>query len=111
MSRWPSAASTASVGGRKYALRRRSADGVAEAEVIGIGDPPVDDGDDRPLLVPLVSGGEVVGRESLDWSPVAAPRRAVGAAGRHPADVAGELVIPTLHVREPPATVARHDAR
>ena len=56
----------ASVGGRKFALRRRDARGVAEAEVIGIGTPPVDDGDDRALLVPLVRGGEVVGRESLD---------------------------------------------
>ena len=36
-----------SIGGRKYALRRRTAGGVAEAEVIGIGAPPVDDGDDR----------------------------------------------------------------
>jgi nicotinate phosphoribosyltransferase len=54
-----------SVGGRKYALRRRTAGGVAEAEVVGIGAPPADDGDDRPLLVPLVRGGEVVGREPL----------------------------------------------
>jgi len=55
-----------SIGGRKYALRRLSATGVAEAEVIGIGDPPVDDGDDRALLVPLVTKGEVVGREPLE---------------------------------------------
>ena len=55
-----------SVGGRKYALRRRTADGVAEAEVVGIGEPPADDGDDRALLVPLVRAGEVVGRESLE---------------------------------------------
>ncbi len=55
-----------SVGGRKFALRRRDSRGIAEAEVIGIGTPPVDDGDDRTLLVPLVRGGEVVGRESLD---------------------------------------------
>ena len=41
-------------------------DGVAEAEVIGIGSPPRDDGDDRALLVPLVRDGEVVGREPLD---------------------------------------------
>ncbi len=54
-----------SVGGRKFALRRRSAAGVAEAEVVGIGTPPVDDGDDRALMVELVRGGEVVGRESL----------------------------------------------
>ena len=55
-----------SIGGRKYALRRRTAAGVAEAEVIGIGHPAVDDGDDRELLVPLLRDGEVVGRESLD---------------------------------------------
>ena len=55
-----------SLGGRKYAMRRRSGSGVAEAEVVGIGDPPVDDGDDRSLLVPLVTGGEIVGRTSLD---------------------------------------------
>jgi nicotinate phosphoribosyltransferase len=54
-----------SVGGRKYALRRRSSSGVAEAEVIGIGSAPADDGDDRPLLVPLVRAGEIVGREPL----------------------------------------------
>ncbi len=54
-----------SIGGRKYALRRRSAAGVAEAEVLGIGQPASNDGDDRPLLVPLVRGGEVVGREPL----------------------------------------------
>ena len=88
----------ASVGGRKYALRRRSADGVAEAEVIGIGDPPVDDGDDRPLLVPLVSGGEVVGRESLDR----ARSRHLAARSELPVAIQqmsrGEPVIPTLHV-------------
>ncbi len=55
-----------SIGGRKYALRRRSGDGIAQAEVIGIGQPAENDGDDRSLLVPLVQQGEVVGRESLD---------------------------------------------
>jgi len=55
-----------SVGGRKWALRRLSAAGVAEVEVIGIGEPPVDDGDDRALLRELVRDGEIVGREPLD---------------------------------------------
>jgi nicotinate phosphoribosyltransferase len=55
-----------SIGGRKWGLRRRSADGIAECEVIGIGEMPVNDGDDRELLVPLVARGEVIGRESLD---------------------------------------------
>ena len=55
-----------SVGGRKYALRRLDASGVAEAEVVGVGSPPSGDANDRPVLVPLVSDGEVVGAESLD---------------------------------------------
>jgi nicotinate phosphoribosyltransferase len=55
-----------SIGGRKFALRRLDRHGVAEAEVVGIGKPPVNDGDDRPLLVPLVRDGEVVGREPLE---------------------------------------------
>ena len=55
-----------SIGGRKFALRRLDADGVAEAEVIGIGVPPDNDGNDRSLLVELVRDGEVVGREPLD---------------------------------------------
>jgi nicotinate phosphoribosyltransferase len=55
----------ASVGGRKYALRRLDAAGVAEAEVIGVGNPPAGDANDRRLLVPLVTDGEIVGTESL----------------------------------------------
>jgi len=54
-----------SVGGRKYALRRRT-NGRAVAEVIGIGTPPADDGDDRPLLVELVRDGEVAHRPNND---------------------------------------------
>ena len=54
-----------SVGGRKFVLRRLDPDGVAEAEVIGIGTPPENDGNDRSVLVELVRGGEVVGREPL----------------------------------------------
>ena len=87
-----------SIGGRKYALRRRSAAGVAEAEVVGIGEPPVDDGDDRPLLVPLVRSGEAVGREALD---VARARHAAARAELPPAAQQmsrGEPVIPTIHV-------------
>jgi nicotinate phosphoribosyltransferase len=55
-----------SVGGRKYALRRLDAKGVAEAEIVGIGSAPVGDANDRPLLVPLLTDGEVVGVEPLD---------------------------------------------
>src|SRR3954466_14515842 len=54
-----------SVGGRKWALRRRGPDGAAQAEVVGIGHHPVDDGDDRALLVQLVEHGDVGGSEPI----------------------------------------------
>lgn len=87
-----------SIGGRKFALRRRDGHGVAEAEVIGIGTPPANDGDDRPLLVPLVAGGETIGRESLDQA------RDRHLAARHELPLAarqmsrGEPVIETIHL-------------
>ncbi len=56
----------ASVGGRKWALRRLSSSGTAQAEVVGIGTPPVDDGDYRALLVPFVEGGRRVHHDTLD---------------------------------------------
>ena len=87
-----------SVGGRKYALRRMDEHGVAEIEEIGIGTPPVDDGNDRELLVHLVRDGEVVGREPLD----AARERHVTARAELPWSVQqmskGEPVIPTKFV-------------
>jgi nicotinate phosphoribosyltransferase len=87
-----------SIGGRKFALRRRNAKGVAEAEVVGIGEPPVDDGDDRALLVPLVRDGEVVGREDLATSRA----RHESARAELPAQAhqmsRGEPVIPTRHI-------------
>ncbi len=58
-------ADKASVGGRKWALRRLSPTGVAQAEVVGIGAPPADDGDDRSLLVPLVEQGRRVHHDTL----------------------------------------------
>lgn len=59
-------ADKASVGGRKWALRRLSPTGVAEAEVVGVGHPPEGDANDRPLLVPLVEGGRRVHHDTLD---------------------------------------------
>ena len=59
-----------SVGGRKWAMRRLDAGGVAEAEVIGIGTMPANDGNPtpntRPLLVELMSDGEIVADLSLE---------------------------------------------
>ena len=89
-----------SVGGRKYALRRLSPSGVAQAEVVGIGAPPADDGDDRVLLVPLVRDGEVIGRSSLDE----ARARHLASRAELPRTVsmmsAGEPAIPTVHLQE-----------
>jgi nicotinate phosphoribosyltransferase len=86
-----------SKGGRKYALRRRNAKGVAEAEVVGAGAVPADDGDDRHLLVDLVRDGEVVGREPLE----AARERHLRSREELPLRARmlsrGEPVIPTLH--------------
>lgn len=55
-----------SVGGRKYALRKRTKKGRAQAEVIGIGEAPTGDGDDRTLLIELVREGKRVHTETLD---------------------------------------------
>src|SRR5215216_770453 len=55
-----------SVGGRKYAVRRLSDDGIAVAEIIGVGPPPTGDSNHRTLLVKLVDGGEIVGDEPLE---------------------------------------------
>ena len=96
-----------SIGGRKYALRRLDANGIARAELIGIDELPQDDGEgvgDRELLVPLVRGGEVVGREHCT---VEAARR------RHEASMAelprsahqlsqGQPAVETVFVTETP---------
>ncbi|MPZ94567.1 MAG: nicotinate phosphoribosyltransferase [Propionibacteriales bacterium] len=100
-----------SIGGRKWALRRRGADGIAQAEVLGIGAPPVDDGDDRELLVRLVEQGRTVGHEPLS-----------AARDRHQRSVAelpiearhlsrGEPAIPTDYVGDGRAGSTRPFAR
>jgi nicotinate phosphoribosyltransferase len=89
-----------SIGGRKFALRRLGPDGRAEAEVVGIGAAPADDGNDRPLLVELVRGGEIVGREPL----AAARERHARAVAELPSSARkmsrGEPVIETLMLDE-----------
>jgi nicotinate phosphoribosyltransferase len=85
-----------SVGGRKFALRRLDRSGVAEAEVVGIGALPSGDTNDRELLVPLVTGGEIVGSEPLE----AARERHAHARNELPLPARqlqkGEPAIPTL---------------
>ncbi|MFE3486052.1 MULTISPECIES: nicotinate phosphoribosyltransferase [Streptomyces] len=83
-----------SKGGRKWAVRRTDAHGVAEAEVIGTGDAPGESAG-QPLLVELVRAGEVVAREPLE----AARQRHVAARAGLPMSAIqlsrGEPVIPT----------------
>ncbi|UYQ62346.1 nicotinate phosphoribosyltransferase [Streptomyces peucetius] len=83
-----------SIGGRKWAARRRDADGIAEAEVVGVGEVPAELAE-RQLLVELVKGGEVVAREPLD----AARDRHIAARAGLPMSAIqlsrGEPVIPT----------------
>jgi len=81
--------------GRKWAARRFDRSGVATAELVSLRPPVEEDG--RALLVPLVRGGQVVGREPLD----AARRRHVQSRQELPASALqlsrGEPAIPTLH--------------
>lgn len=90
-----------STGGRKFAVRRLGPDGVAQAEVIGVGAAPTDeqrDGDDRELLVPLVRDGEVVGREAVEQ----ARERHLAARAELPPQARslsrGDPVIPTVRL-------------
>ena len=88
--------SKTSVGGRKWALRRLSADGVAEAEVVGIEERPTDDGDDRPLMVDLVRGGELLAPPDL----AAARERHAASRAELPAVALrlqrGDVALPTV---------------
>ncbi|QKV94725.1 nicotinate phosphoribosyltransferase [Streptomyces sp. NA02950] len=87
-----------SVGGRKWAARRLDADGVAEAEVVGGGEVPAELAG-RELVVPLVRGGEIVGREPLD---AARDRHRAARAGLPLSATQlsrGEPVIPTEYPR------------
>jgi nicotinate phosphoribosyltransferase len=89
-----------SVGGRKWAARRLDAHGVAEAEVLGTGEVPPELAG-RQLMVDLVRGGEVVGREPLD----AARERHHASRAELPPTAQqmsrGEPVIPTIHQSPP----------
>jgi nicotinate phosphoribosyltransferase len=85
-----------SVGGRKDAYRRRTPAGLAEAEIVRLGGGSGTHRD-RPLLVPLVRDGEVVGREPLD----AAQDRHAASRDELPEQARqmsrGEPAIPTIY--------------
>lgn len=91
------AANKATVGGRKYAVRRLNGQGIAEAEVIGVGVRPHSDTDDRPLLHPLVKSGEIVWDDDLQAARTRhrAGLRELPRAARKMSQ--GDPVIPTLY--------------
>jgi nicotinate phosphoribosyltransferase len=89
-----------SVAGRKFGLRRRGPDGVAQAEIVGIDERPQDDGDDRELMVRLVERGEVVvptdaatAREHHAMARAELPRRALRLSH-------GEPALPTTYLSD-----------
>ncbi len=90
-------ASKNSVGGRKYALRRVSPSGDAEAEVIGIGTTPTDDGNDRDLLVQLVRDGEVVADTGVARARAHHKQALAELPARARRLSRGEPVIPTIY--------------
>ncbi|WP_347107800.1 nicotinate phosphoribosyltransferase [Paenarthrobacter sp. S56] len=91
----------ASVGGRKYALRKLNERGKATQEVVGIGHRPEDDGNDRSLLQQFIKNGELL----PGWT---GPEGVIRAKERHAASMAelpgvvnrlqrGEPAIPTIY--------------
>ncbi|MDR1448788.1 MAG: nicotinate phosphoribosyltransferase [Propionibacteriaceae bacterium] len=88
------------LGGQKYALRRRDAKRLAEAELVGVGAAPASGDYDRPLLRELIRDGEILGAEPLD----AARARHEQARAELPRDgfkmSRGEPVIPTYFLAD-----------
>lgn len=91
----------ASVGGRKYALRKLNEHGRATQEIVGIGRRPEDDGNDRSLLHQFIKNGELL----PGWT---GPEGVIRAKERHAATMAelpavvnrlqrGEAAIPTIY--------------
>jgi nicotinate phosphoribosyltransferase len=91
----------ASVGGRKYALRKLDGRGIATSEVVGVGRPPEDDGNDRPLLHQFMKNGELMPGWTGHEGVVRARRRHAETMAELPAVVnrlqRGEAAIPTLY--------------
>lgn len=91
----------ASVGGRKYALRKLDSRGTATAEVVGVGHRPEDDGNDRPLLQQFMKNGELLPGWTGHEGVVRAARRHTDSMAELPAVVnrlqRGEAAIPTIY--------------
>ena len=93
-----------SVGGRKFALRRLNERGRATAELVGIGEVPLADANDRLLLRQFVRGGEVLPGWTGAEGVVRATQRHHDSIQEMPGIARrlhrGEPVIPTEYVDE-----------
>ncbi|UVJ38211.1 nicotinate phosphoribosyltransferase [Arthrobacter sp. CJ23] len=91
----------ASMGGRKYALRRLNERGIAMQEIVGIGHRPEDDGNDRALLQQFVKNGELLPGWTGHEGVVRAQERHAATMAELPAVVnrlqRGEPAIPTVY--------------
>ncbi|WP_411373617.1 nicotinate phosphoribosyltransferase [Arthrobacter sp. MPF02] len=91
----------ASVGGRKYALRKLDGHGIATAEVVGVGHRPEDDGNDRPLLHQFMKNGELMPGWTGHEGVLRARQRHADSMAELPPVVnrlqRGEAAIPTIY--------------
>ncbi|SLK07966.1 nicotinate phosphoribosyltransferase [Arthrobacter sp. P2b] len=91
----------ASVGGRKYALRKLDERGIATAEIVGVGRRPEDDGNDRSLLQQFMKNGELLPGWTGHEGVLRARRRHADSMAELPPVVnrlqRGEAAIPTIY--------------
>ncbi|TLM82374.1 nicotinate phosphoribosyltransferase [Pseudarthrobacter sp. NamE2] len=91
----------ASVGGRKYALRKLNEHGIATAEIVGVGHRPEDDGNDRPLLHQFMKNGELMPGWTGHEGVLRARQRHADSMAELPPVVnrlqRGEAAIPTIY--------------
>lgn len=94
-----------SIGGKKFAVRRLNEAGIATAELVGVGQLPQSDSNDRPLIQSFIENGELL----PGWTGSEGVKRA---AKRHAESMAempgtarrlqrGEPVIPTEIIMPP----------
>ena len=87
-------------GGCKWAMRRLDAQGVADSEVIGIGEMPAggsNEGQTRPLLVDLMRDGEVIADLTLDAARTRHERSRAELPAKALQLSRGEPAIPTVY--------------
>ncbi len=98
-------AGKATVGGRKFPVRTRDANGMATTELLQLGANPVRTEADRPLLVPLVTDGVIDARFRGPAGTALARQHRAQAVAELPIEAfrlgRGEPVIPTIYGSTP----------